>query len=86
MAERVRRSGEAPLPTPEPDHHIQNDGADDLRVLTRKEFSAEAGFSLTTLDRLIKRGEGPPIVKLSPRRNGIRRGAGLRWIKSREVA
>ena len=36
--------------------------------LTMKEVSDLLGISVSTIDRLIKRGQFPPKVKLSPRR------------------
>ena len=36
--------------------------------LTMKEVSDILGISVSTIDRLIKRGKFPPKVKLSPRR------------------
>ena len=36
--------------------------------LTMKEVSVLLGISVSTIDRLIKKGEFPPKVKISPRR------------------
>jgi predicted DNA-binding transcriptional regulator AlpA len=58
----------------------------DFRVLTKAEVAAVTGLSFDTIDRMIRRGEGPPRIKLSPRRVGFPI-AGLRaWLKSRTVS
>ena len=49
------------------------------RILSFDEFAELNGFSKTTLRRAIARGEGPPVVKLSPRRLGIRESDGAAW-------
>ena len=54
-------------------------------VLTLKEFAELTGLSLPTLRRLIDAGDGPVIIKLSPRRFGIRASRGDAWLESREV-
>ena len=41
------------------------------RVLMLSEFAIMAGISLVTLRRLIARGEGPAVTKLSTRRLGV---------------
>ena len=45
---------------------------DDLRVITLQEFAASQGISFATVQRMIARGEGPPVIKLSTRRVGVR--------------
>lgn len=54
-----------------PRHH-EHLTADELKVLTLKEWAALNGFSLMTGKRLIAGGEGPRIIQLSPRRVGVR--------------
>jgi predicted DNA-binding transcriptional regulator AlpA len=53
------------------------------RVLTLSEFAINAGISLVTLRRLIARGEGPAVTKLSPRRLGVRVSHARAWLDSR---
>ena len=47
-------------------------GPDDLRVLTSKQAIELLGISEQTFARLEARGEGPPKIRLSPRRIGYR--------------
>lgn len=53
------------------------------RVLTLSEFAINACISLVTLRRLIARGEGPTVTKLSPRRLGIRVRHAREWLDAR---
>jgi predicted DNA-binding transcriptional regulator AlpA len=41
------------------------------------------GFSKATGRRLIQRGDGPPVLQLSPRRIGIRESDNAAWQASR---
>ena len=41
------------------------------------------GFSLATGRRILRRGEGPPVLQLSPRRIGIKESANATWQASR---
>jgi predicted DNA-binding transcriptional regulator AlpA len=43
------------------------------QIVTRAELAAERRVSVDTIDRMVKRGEIPPPLKLSPRRQGWRR-------------
>jgi predicted DNA-binding transcriptional regulator AlpA len=56
---------------------------DQDRVLTLFEFATLAGISLVTLRRLIARGEGPTVTKLSTRRLGIRMRHAGEWLDAR---
>jgi predicted DNA-binding transcriptional regulator AlpA len=56
---------------------------DDLRVITLQEFAESQGISFATLQRMIKRGEGPKIIRLSPRRVGVRVIDGREWQQAR---
>jgi predicted DNA-binding transcriptional regulator AlpA len=56
---------------------------DELRVLTLKEFAAMCGLSIATVKRMIANGEGPQIIRLSPRRIGVRMIDALRWQEAR---
>jgi predicted DNA-binding transcriptional regulator AlpA len=53
------------------------------RVLSVAEFAALAGLSVPTLRRLIKANCGPRLIRLSPRRVGIRVSDGNGWLESR---
>jgi predicted DNA-binding transcriptional regulator AlpA len=53
------------------------------RVLTLAQFASIAGISLVTVRRLIARGEGPAVTKLSTRRLGIRMSHAVAWFDSR---
>lgn len=55
-------------------------------VLTYEEVCEVTGISLPTLNRLIRDGRGPKIIKLSERRRGIRREALEAWLSEREGA
>ena len=46
--------------------------ADEVKVLTLREWAKLNGFSFMTAKRLFKRGEGPTTIQLSPRRVGVR--------------
>ncbi len=48
--------------------------------LTMKEVSVLLGISVSTIDRLIKKGEFPPKVKISPRRIVFMRYQIEQWI------
>jgi predicted DNA-binding transcriptional regulator AlpA len=56
------------------------------RVFTLSQFASNAGISLVTLRRLIARGEGPTVTKLSERRLGIRVRHAREWLDAREFA
>ena len=56
---------------------------DQDRVLTLSEFADIAGISLVTLRRLIRRGDGPAVTKLSIRRLGVRISHAMAWLDSR---
>ena len=53
------------------------------RVLTFAEWCALNGFSQATGRRILKRGEGPPVIQLSIRRLGIRQSDNTAWQESR---
>jgi predicted DNA-binding transcriptional regulator AlpA len=53
------------------------------RVLTLAEFASIAGISLVTFRRLIARGDGPAVTKLSIRRLGVRISHAMAWLDSR---
>jgi predicted DNA-binding transcriptional regulator AlpA len=53
------------------------------RVLTFRQWCAVNNFSLATGRRLVKAGEGPAIVRLSPRRIGVKESANAQWQASR---
>ena len=51
--------------------------------LTMKEVSDLLGISVSTIDRLIKRGQFPPKIKLSPGRKVFFRNHIEEWINER---
>jgi predicted DNA-binding transcriptional regulator AlpA len=62
------------------EHHYT---ADEVKVLTRKQWAALAGISFETGKRLIANGDGPKVVQLSARRIGIRMIDHARWLEQR---
>ena len=52
--------------------------------LTIKEVSTLLGISVSTINRLIKRGEFPPKIKISPRRIVFMKNDINEWIKKIE--
>ena len=50
------------------------------------EWAANTGLSWATAKRLISRGQGPVVTKLSGRRRGIQLRHELAWALAREVA
>jgi predicted DNA-binding transcriptional regulator AlpA len=65
-----------------PDFSIPDRLADDA-VVDYVTAARVAGLSLCTLRRLVARGEGPPVVRLSPRRVGVRACDLRAWIAAR---
>ena len=55
------------------------------RVLSFAEWYTLNGFSRATAQRLIARGEGPRLIKLSARRIGIRLSDHRAWQQSRLI-
>jgi predicted DNA-binding transcriptional regulator AlpA len=53
------------------------------RVLSFAQWCDLNGFSKTTGHRLIKAGEGPPVLQLSPRRIGVRESDNRVWQAAR---
>jgi predicted DNA-binding transcriptional regulator AlpA len=64
----------------------RNPALDDQRVMTLRQWSEVNGFSIFTGRRLIKAGQGPKILQLSPRRIGITVAANRAWQQARERA
>ena len=58
-------------------------GLDDMRVISLKDSAQIAGVSLATLRRRIDAGDGPAIVRMSPRRIGVRAGELRKWLGGR---
>jgi len=52
--------------------------------LSIKEVSELLGISVSTINRLIKRGEFPPKIKISPRRIVFMKNDINKWIKKIE--
>jgi hypothetical protein len=64
----------------------RNPALDDQRVMTVDQWCQLNGFSWWTGHRLIKSGQGPKILQLSPRRIGITVAANREWQQARERA
>lgn len=52
-------------------------------VSSKKQFAKRIGRSVRHLERLISRGEGPPVVSLGKRAVGIPDDDGDAWLASR---
>jgi hypothetical protein len=57
--------------------------ADDLKVLTKREWAKLMSLSWETARHLIMAGKGPPLIQLSTRRVGIRMIDAARWQEER---
>jgi hypothetical protein len=64
-------------------HRQEHLTADDLKVLTRKEWAKLNSISFETAKRILASGDGPPVVQLSARRVGIRMIDNRRWQEAR---
>ena len=53
--------------------------------LTIREVSELLGISISTINRLIKKGEFPPKVKITPRRIVFMKNEIDEWIKSKRI-
>ena len=61
--------------------------ADPARFVVRfPDVARELGLSPTTLRDICKKGKGPPLLQLSARCYGVRRGELDAWIESRKMA
>jgi predicted DNA-binding transcriptional regulator AlpA len=56
-----------------------------MQIHTLNEVAARWRISRRTLNRAIARGEGPVVVKLSPRRFGVLEADLEEWAASRKV-
>ncbi|WP_458436443.1 helix-turn-helix transcriptional regulator [Methylorubrum extorquens] len=54
-------------------------------VVRFPDVARELGISPTTLRKLCKEGKGPPLIRLSERLLGGRRGELYTWIEARTV-
>jgi hypothetical protein len=57
--------------------------ADDLKVLTIKQWAALNAISLWSAKKLLREGNGPPLVQLTSRRVGVRVIDNARWQEAR---
>jgi hypothetical protein len=55
------------------------------KVVSLQQFADINNFSLATARRIIDRGEGPPLLRLSLRRVGIRESDLVKWQQTRRV-
>ncbi|MEJ5234119.1 MAG: hypothetical protein WHV64_18110 [Geminicoccaceae bacterium] len=62
---------------------LVSDRLADVQVIDTVTAAQVAGCSLVTFRRLIARGEGPPVVRISPRRIGVRIGDLRAWLAAR---
>ena len=53
------------------------------RVLSFKQWCGQCGFGARTGRRILKSGDGPPVIQLSERRIGIRQTDALAWLEAR---
>jgi predicted DNA-binding transcriptional regulator AlpA len=58
-------------------------GSPEDRVLTVKEWAKEAALPVRSAYEMISKGEGPPVVELSPNRIGIRVCDHRAWLAAR---
>jgi predicted DNA-binding transcriptional regulator AlpA len=66
-----------------PRHHSPVERDQRNRVLSFRAWCELNGFSEATGRRLIKSGEGPRVLQLSPRRIGIRESDNAAWQAAR---
>ena len=57
----------------------------DHKVLSKPQTSEITNLSEDTLDRLHRKGEGPPRIQLSARRVGYTTGAVRAWLRQRST-
>jgi predicted DNA-binding transcriptional regulator AlpA len=62
-----------------PRHVQEHLTAEELKVLSLREAAALNGISWMTLKRLIKAGDGPQIIQISPKRVGVRIIDNAKW-------
>jgi predicted DNA-binding transcriptional regulator AlpA len=53
------------------------------RVISISEWATLAGFSHATAKREIAAGRGPRLLRLSPRRRGVRLSDHVKWLDER---
>lgn len=53
------------------------------RVITVRQAAEVIGLSVATFRRVIQAGDGPPLIQLSPRRQGIRESHLSEWLNAR---
>lgn len=55
-------------------------------VIRLPDVAAELGIHPNTLRKMCHAGEGPRLLRVSPRCYGVRRGDLEQWLESRDVA
>jgi len=63
--------------------HFDLSNLPDLAIVTKTQVCKVTSLSGATIDRLHKRGEGPPRVQLSARRIGYTMGEVRDWLQKR---
>lgn len=66
-----------------PSPHAGNFDPTPATVVSLPEAAEALSISVATLRRTIARGDGPPVVRLSQRRVGIRSGDLRAWLDAR---
>lgn len=56
---------------------------DDLRLLKFEECALQVGWSSKHFERIVKKGEGPRVTKLSPKNRGVRTDHFREWLDAR---
>lgn len=59
---------------------------DDDKILSRKDAAKFLGVAVITMDTWRARGEGPPYLRVGPRRIAFRQSDLERWLDSQRVA
>ena len=63
---------------------MPNDPQPPNRVIRFKDVCEEVGVNRRTFERMLARGEGPKVLRMSPRCVGVRRSDLEAWLAERE--